>query len=398
MTQDNDPWGNNPRNTDGNDFGAVLSKLKDGLFGKQGGNQDPKQPNPNHDNGGKVGLPDFPKKLILPIAAVAVIGWGATGIYILPEGFNGVELMFGKYSETATQPGFNTRWPYPVGSVTKVDIGSIKNLTVGGKANSSEGQMLTADENIVEVSLSVQYKIGKAENYLFNVNEPETVLRETLISSIREVVGGSSVDYVLTDGRAEWPSKVRESLVHTLKGFNVGFDILRVELRDAKAPPEVQAAFDDAVKAREDAERYKLQAEAYENKQVPLARGQAKEITEHAAAYKAEVVAKANGEATRFNDILSSYRLAPAVTRDRLYIETLQDVYQNVNNVVVATGKDAPVMYLPMGQNNAIAPMPATKATPKADSDKETTNSRFNYSDTTQETPAKTTTTKRLTR
>ncbi len=355
MTQDNDPWGNNPRNTDSNELASVLSKLKDRLFGG-GGNQ----PDNNHASGGKNSLPTVPKKAILPILVVAALGYGASGVYILQEGFHGVELTFGKYSETAIQPGFNFRWPTPIGSVDTVDIGSLKNLTVGSSEN-NEGQMLTSDENIVEVSLSVQYKIGNAEKYLFNVNEPETVLRETLISSIREVVGSSNVDYVLTDGRAEWPAKVQENLISTLNGFNVGLDILRVKLSKAKAPREVQEAFDDAVKAREDAARYQLQAEAYQNKEIPLARGEAKRITEQAEAYKAEVVAKATGEATRFDEVLKTYQLAPQVTRDRMYIETLQNVYSNVNNIVVATGENTPIMYLPMGQNGqgSAPPLPA---------------------------------------
>lgn len=394
MTQDNDPWGNNPRNTDGNDLSSAFNRLKDSLFGNQGGGDNNA---PKHNNSGN-GFPAFPKKLILPAAVVALMGWGATGVYILPEGFHGVELAFGKYTETATQPGFNSRWPYPIGSVTKVDIGSIKNLTVGGN-NNSEGQMLTADENIVEVSLSVQYKIDTAENYLFNVNDPETVLRETLISSIREVVGGSTVDYVLTDGRAEWPARVRESLVSTLKGFDVGFDILRVELRDAKAPAAVQAAFDDAVKAREDRDRYKLQAEAYQNEKIPLARGQAQEILEQAQGYKASSIAKATGEASRFDDVLVSYQLAPQITRDRLYIETLQEVYKNVNNIVVATGENAPMMYLPVGQNTTATPMPLpTKAS--AENKRSTTLSPTTYRRTYETTPvpAPTQSTKRLTR
>ncbi|MBS9778030.1 MAG: FtsH protease activity modulator HflK [Gammaproteobacteria bacterium] len=359
MTQDNDPWGNNPRNTENNELGAIVSKIKDSLFGS-GGNGGSEDKSPS--NGFPSGLSP---KAIAPIAAIALLGWFSTGVYILPEGSHGVELTFGKYSETATQAGFNFRMPYPIGSVDKVDIGSLKSLSVGSSGGSTEGQMLTSDENIVEISLSVQYKIGNAESYLFNVNNPELVLKETLISSIREVVGSSTVDYVLTNGRAEWPARVRESLAETLKGFDVGFDIIRVELRNAKAPEEVQDAFDDAVKAREDADRYKLQAEAYQNKQVPLARGKAKEITEQAEGYKASVIAKATGEANRFGEILATYKIAPSVTRDRMYIEALQSVYQNVNNVVVATGKDAPVMYLPMTSNNAtqnsgtnIAPLP----------------------------------------
>lgn len=229
--------------------------------------------------------------------------------------------------------------------------------------------MLTSDENIVEVSLSVQYRIGKAEDYLFNVNEPEKVLRETLISSIREVVGGNNVDYILTNGRAEWPNKVRENLIETLDGFNVGFHIARVELRDAKAPAAVQEAFDDAVKAREDAERYKLQAEAYRNKKIPLARGEAKQILEQAAGYKESVIAKATGEAQRFDEILKTYQLAPQVTRDRMYIDTLQKVYASVNNIVVATGDNAPMLYLPVdkgaGQPSAM-PLPTPAPQPTA--------------------------------
>lgn len=367
MTQDNDPWGDNPRNTDNNELGAVLGKLKDSFFGNGGGNHHGEEPQSPQSFSG---MPKFSGKAIAPIAAVAVLAWISTGIYILPEGSHGVELTFGKYSETATQAGFNLRKPFPMGSVDKVDVESVKTLSVGSSNGNSEGQMLTSDENIVEISLSVQYKINNAEAYLFNVNNPEQVLKEALISSIREVVGGSDVDYVLTDGRAEWPAKVQENLIDTLKGFDVGFDILRVELRNAKAPIEVQAAFDDAVKAREDADRYKLQAEAYRNKKIPLARGQAKQITEEAEGYKASTIAKAVGEASRFNDILATYQLAPKVTRDRMYLETLQSVYENVNNVVVATGDNAPVMYLPMGQGDkspAVLPAsPQSRATEKA--------------------------------
>lgn len=358
MTQDNDPWGNNPRNTDGNDLTSLLHKFKDSLFGG-GGSEGDRAP---QNSGG--GLPTLPKKAIAPLAAAVGLGWLATGFYILPEGFHGVELTFGRYSQTTAQSGVNFRWPTPVGSEITVDIGSLRTLSVGSSKGNSEGQMLTSDENIVEISLSVQYKVGKAEDYLFNVNNPEQVLKESLISSIREVVGASKVDYILIDGRTEWPAKVRENLVATLEGFKVGFEILRVELSEAKAPLEVQDAFDDAVKAREDADRYKLQAEAYQNKEVPLARGQAKQIIEQAEAYKASIVAKATGEATRFDEVLKTYRLAPQVTRDRLYIETLQKVYENVNNVVVATGENAPLMYLPVGQNTGVStplPLPTQK-------------------------------------
>ncbi|PIE45236.1 MAG: FtsH protease activity modulator HflK [Gammaproteobacteria bacterium] len=388
MTQDNDPWGNDPRNTDGSSIGSILDKLKKGLLGGADKHSGSGRGGPGDDNSGDnnprkqsgqgpgVKFPSLSNKAIAPIVVLALLGWGSTGVYILPEGFHGVELTFGRYTETAVQPGFNYRMPYPIGDVTKVDIGSLKNLSVGSRNGNTEGQMLTSDENIVEVSLSVQYKVGDAEKYLFNVNEPEKVLKETLISSIREVVGGSKVDYVLTDGRAEWPAKVRDNLVNTLKGFKVGFHIARVELRDAKAPKEVQEAFDDAVKAREDAERYKLQAEAYQNEKLPLARGKAKAILEQAEGDKASFIAQATGEANRFDALLTSYQMAPNVTRDRMYIETLQNVYQKVNNVVVATGKNAPLLYLPvnggMANTNTMPPvLPTGEENPKADDKKQ---------------------------
>lgn len=338
MFQDNDPWGKNPKNVESNELTSFLKNIKKML----GFNKNQENNNSNQ--------PPIPVKTIVPLAGVAIIIWLSSGIYVLPEGFHGVEQRFGRYTQTAINPGFNYHLPSPIGRVIKVDIGSIKNLTVG-KEGSSEGQMLTSDENIVEVGLSVQYRIGAAEKYLFNVKNPEKVLRETFISSIREVVGGSSVDYVLTDGRAEWPAKVMDNLVNTLAGFNIGFEILRVELRDAKAPAAVQAAFDDAVKAREDAERYKLQAQAYENKEIPLAHGKVARIKEQAEAYKSSVIAKAQGEAARFNAVLQAYQNAPDITRERMYLDTLQTVYSKANNIIVATGdKTAPVMYLPLNQ------------------------------------------------
>jgi len=354
MSRDNDPWGNEPRNTDTNDFAAIIEQLKKRFLGGQ------HNPNQSPNSGSEFpGLPKLPPKAIGAIAAIALAAWLSTGIYVLPEGFNGVELTFGRYSETAKVPGFNYHWPTPIGMVTKVDIGSLKNLSIGTNNSSVEGQMLTSDENIVEVSLSVQYKIANPQKYLFKVREPEKILRESMISSIREVVGGSGVDYILTDGRAEWPQMVRGNLIKTLNGFDVGLNIVRIESGEAKAPEQVQAAFEDAVKAREDGDRYKLQAEAYRNKQVPLARGQATQIIQGAEGDKAEIIAKATGEASRFNAVLQAYRLAPEVTRERMYLDTLQNVYTKVNNIILATDGKAPIVYL----------SPSTKQPIKIDSE-----------------------------
>lgn len=359
MSQDNDPWGNRPKNTEGNELSGILNKLKESFLG--GGNNN--QPDGNKPNG-KSEL-HIPKKAIAPILGIAVLLWGASGIYILQEGFHGVELTFGKHTETAVQPGINFHKPYPIGKVNKVDVGSLKTIDTGGASGNSRRQILTSDENIVEVSLAVQYRVGNAEDFLFNLNGPERVLGEALASSVREVVGANNVDYVLTEGRSEWPALVKQNLVDTLERYQSGILVERVELRDAKAPDEVQAAFDDAVKAREDAERYVLQAQAYRNQQIPLARAQAKEITERAETHKAEVIARATGETTRFNDILTNYRMAPEITRDRMYIETLQSVYSRVNNVIVDTGENAPILYLPVGENQGKTEAPVPVNAPR---------------------------------
>lgn len=349
MTQDNDPWRKNPKQNSGGDFLGLLEDFKDSLLGKKGGG----------DQGGDSNHPrssrPINKNLIMVGVGVVFMLWLSTGFYVVNEGFKGVELLFGKHSGT-DDSGLRWHVPKPLGTAIQVDTGSINSFEVGSSGRGSEkneGQMLTSDENIVEISLSVQYRVAFPEDYLFNVNEPEKVLSETTISSIREVVGGNTVDYILTDGRSEWPSQVKQSLIDTLQNFNVGIEVLRVELRDARAPKEVQDAFDDAVKAREDAEGYKLQAEAYQNKQVPLAQGEAERKIQAAEAYKAEAISKATGEAKRFVALLGSYRTAPSVTRDRMYIETLQNVYSNVSNVIVDTNGDSPLIYLPIGQGEA---------------------------------------------
>ncbi len=350
MTQENDPWGKEPRNTKNSDIEAIFSQIKK-IFGGSGGSQ-----NSNKASSGDSSDTPSPK-LIMGVVGFLLLGWAATGLYIVEEGFNGVETLLGKHSET-TESGWRYHIPYPVGNVTKVDVGSVKTITVGttDKSSQEEGQMLTSDENIVEVGLSVLYRIKNPENYLFKVNNPELVLKETLVSSIREVVGGNGVDYILTNGRGEWPAKVKENLIATLEVFEVGIEVEQVLLKEAKAPSEVQDAFDDAVKAREDAEKYKIQAEAYKNNQIPKARGQAKVITEAAEGYKQEVISKATGEADRFNNILTSYKKAPKVTRDRMYLETMSELYSNSKNILLDTDKNAPMLYMPINSNGTNIP------------------------------------------
>lgn len=345
MSQDNDPWGPSPKNTNSQDLNTVFEPIKKLLgMGKNGGG--------HHDDdnrGGRSNFPDLNPKLILIGATALLALWFiGTGVYVVKEGSRGIETVFGKHSATE-ESGLRWHWPYPIGQVQVIDVQSVETLTVGtsaGADNSAEGQMLTSDENIVEIGLAVQYRIGVPENYLFKVNEPVKLLKESTMSSIREVVGANTMDEVLTKERSTWPDEVKQILRKNLETYQAGIDVIGVELKEAKAPADVQDAFDDVVKAREDAERFKQEAEAYRNKKVPLARGQAGQVLQQAEAYKESVIAEAEGQAKRFDEVLKTYLKAPQITRDRLYLETMQRVYSNSSNVILDTGTNAPILYM----------------------------------------------------
>lgn len=287
------------------------------------------------------------------VLGVALIGWAATGFYIVPEGQTGIVTTFGRYSD-ATMPGFHWRFPAPVQNMQLVDVSSVRttNIGVAQRTNrTSEALMLTDDENIVDVQFAVQYRIKSGEgakDYLFNTRNPDVSVTQAAESAMREVVGAKSMDSVLFESKAEIAEDVRKLMQAMLDRYGTGIEVMSVAIQNAQPPEPVQAAFNDAVKAGQDRERSINLGEAYMNAVIPKAEGTASRLKEEAAAYKARVVETARGDADRFASVFEEYRKAPEVTRDRLYVDAMRDVYRNVTKVVVDAKGGNNLLYLPL--------------------------------------------------
>jgi len=341
-----DPWGGGG-DQGPPDLDEVVKKMQDkfgSLFGgKKGG---------GGAGGGKPGG-SFGIGLIV---IVAVFAWAVSGIYTIEEGKRGVVLQFGAYKET-TLPG--PHW-YPrfIQSVEEVDISSIRDATIGYRSSGTsrkavspverESLMLTQDENIVDVQMAVQYKVKNASDYLFKVDDPDTTLRQATESAIREVIGKNNMEFVLTEGRTEISRRVHDLTQEILDRYQTGLEITSINMQNAQPPEPVQAAFDDAVKAREDNARLKNEAEAYANDIIPKAQGQAARDIAEANAYKEKVIAEAKGETSRFLNLLSEYKKAPEVTRKRLYLETVESVMENTSKIMVDVKGSNNLLYLPL--------------------------------------------------
>ncbi|AOE87755.1 FtsH protease activity modulator HflK [Pseudomonas sp. TCU-HL1] len=353
-----DPWGGR-RGGDRKgppDLDEAFRKLQDslnGLFGsgkKRGGGD---------DGGGRSGGFGL---LGIGLALLAVV-WLYSAVYVVDEQEQAVVLRFGKYYETVG-PGLNIYFP-------PIDRKFQENVT-RERAYSKQGQMLTEDENIVEVPLTVQYKISNLQDFVLNVDQPEVSLQHATESALRHVVGSTEMDQVLTEGRELMASEIKERLQRFLDTYRTGITVTQVNVQSAAAPREVQEAFDDVIRAREDEQRAKNQAEAYANAVVPEARGQAQRIIEDANGYRDEVIARAEGEADRFSKLLTEYHKAPEVTRQRLYLETMQDVLGSTSKVLV-TGKEGQnnLLYLPLDKmidNRGGSSAPAAPAASAASS------------------------------
>mgnify|MGYP003973340941 FL=1 len=290
------------------------------------------------------------------IFILAFIVWMATGIYIIDPAERGVVLRFGAF-QTSTTQGPHWHIPYPIESVYKVNVEQVRSAEIGFRnaqnsysgGVSSESLMLTRDENMVDVKLAVQYKIANAQDYLFNVSNPELTLSHVVQSIIRQVVGDNTMDFVLTTGRDQVAQDVKMASQTLINDYGLGIQITAVTMQDAQPPVQLKPAFDDVVKAREDEQRYINEARAYANDIVPKARGASQRLLAEAEAYKSEVVSKSEGEAYRFTQILTEYTKAPGVTKERLYRETLEDVLSNTNKVIVDSNSNS-LMYLPIDQ------------------------------------------------
>lgn len=330
-----------------------VQKRLGGLFGGGGG----------AGGGGKSGGGSgASNKFGLVIGLLAAIGlWAWQSIYIVEQGIVGVELRFGEYSET-TQAGLQWAW-WPIEEVVMVNTQKVNTVEVGYRTSGRNRQsssvprealMLTADENIVDIKLAVQFNVKEPENLVFNVAEypfdTEAVVRGSTESALREVVGGNTMDFVLTDGRPEVAQRTRSLLQTILDRYQTGINIIAVEMQDAQPPKEVKAAFDDAVKAREDQITLINQAEAYSNDILPRARGGSARIIQQAEGYKAAVIARSEGEASRFSQILKEYEQAPDITRDRLYLESMEQVLSNSSKLMIDQKGGNNVIYLPLDQ------------------------------------------------
>ena len=358
-----DPWGG--RGDQGPpDLDEVVRKMQQKLGGLFGGRR-----------GGGSGGPGL-AGLGLVLVLVAIV-WLASGFYIVDAGKRGVVLRFGAYTE-ATMPGPHWHIPYPVEQVKIVDVEQRRFVEIGYRSAGGgqaavvvprEALMLTKDENIVNVQIAVQYQVSDPRQYLFNVRDPDAVLKQTAESAIREVIGQSQMDFVLKEGRAEVVSKTKALMQRVLDQYEAGLLVSDVNLQDAQPPEEVQGAFSDAIKAREDKERLKNEAETYANEVVPKARGAAARQLQEAEAYKASLVAKAEGETSRFLALLKEYKKAPEVTRKRLYMEAIESVLGNANKVIIDSGDASNIMYLPLDKmlQGAAAGLPRFNQSTSAD-------------------------------
>ena len=280
--------------------------------------------------------------LVVGGALLLIAGWLGSGTYRVDEAERGVVLRFGAFQKL-TQPGMNWHLPWPIESVVKINIGETKSLPY-------RGSMLTRDENIVDVEIVVQFRRTDPKGFLFNMLDPEDTLTDVAASAIREVVGRNLLDFILTDGRTQVAHETQDLLQATLDSYGAGVTVYEVNLQEANFPREVEGAVQDAIKAREDRERKILEAESYSNGILPTARGEAEKRRQEAEAYRAETIANAEGEADRFEQVLAQYKQAPAVTRERMYIETLESILASSAKVLVDTGSGNNVFYLPLEQ------------------------------------------------
>lgn len=343
---DSDPWGGKNNGSGPPDLDEVFKKFQEqlsGLFGsgKSGG---------SGKDGGTSGS-GFNGLVAVVIGAIVLGVWLATGFYKINEGETGVILRFGAYQDVAAS-GLHWRIPTPVDDVVVVNTGKIQNVRVGyggGRRGAADDSlMLTEDENIVDVKFALQYRIADPKAYVFNDSHPDLTLAQVATSAIREVVGKSKMNFVLTTGRDAVSSEVQTSVQGILDYYKTGLVLTSVNMQDAQPPEQVQAAFSDAVKAREDYQRIINEAEAYQNDVIPKARGEAARMMANANAYGAQAVAKAEGETSRFTQILTEYQKAPEVTRERLYLEAMETVLGSSHKVFMDTAGSNNIMVLPL--------------------------------------------------
>lgn len=353
-----------------------------GMFGRRGnGPNQPGGPNPPPPSlrqlGGGAGM----------LIGLALIAWLASGAFIVDPQFRGVVTRFGKFERIATE-GLNWRFPYPFEAHEMVNVSQVRNVDIGfvemggaKRRNPKESLVLTDDENIIDIQFVVQYEIKDPLEYLFNNRYPDEAVKQVAETAMREVVGKSKMDMVLSEGRGKVAADTQKLMQDILDRYKTGILIRRVNLQAAQAPEEVKAAFDDAVKAGQDRERLKNEGEAYANDVIPKARGAASRLLEEANGYRQTAVANAEGEAARFKQVLGEYERAPGVMRERMYLETVQQIMSATSKVMVDSKQSGNMLFLPLDRliqmnagNSTIGPdgMPITSAKPPAEAPERT--------------------------
>ena len=336
---DNDPWGGGRRggNQGPPDIDEVIKDLTKRLNGLFGG----KSPSSGGSAGGQSPNKNISGGFLAGIIAVGAVIWGFMGIYIVDEAERGVVLRFGKVLDTTVQPGL--AWNPPiVDEVSLVNVSELNAKTYENRA------MLTTDENIIDIEVTVQYLIEDPVKYVIAVENPELSLDNAAESAIRHVVGGNTMEQILTTGRDRVAADVEDRLQDYMNVYNTGIFVSQVNVVDAQPPDGVRAAFDDVIRAREDEQRAQNQAQQYANRVIPEARGEAQRQMEEANAYREEVIAKAEGDASRFNQLLAEYAKAPAVTRQRMYIDSLQDVMTSSSKIMIDVEGGNNMLYVPL--------------------------------------------------
>jgi membrane protease subunit HflK len=382
MSLNDHGWGNDPnrggggRNNQGppdlDELWRDFNKRLSGMLGKKRGGPS-NSGGDGGDNGGNGG-PSFPSLTpgqfgggIGLLLGLVLVVWFASGFYVVDASQRGVVLTLGKYSETS-EPGLRWRLPWPIQTHEVVNLTGVRTIEIGYRGSEKnkvpkEALMLTDDENIVSVQFAVQYLLKDPKDYIFNNRHPDDAVMQAAETAIREVVGKNKMDFVLYEGRDVIAANTQKLMQENLDRYQTGIQIRAVTMQSTQPPEQVQAAFDDAVKAGQDRERQKNEGEAYANDVIPRARGTASRLLQESEGYRARLIATAEGEAERFSKLYDEYAKAPEVTRQRLYLETMQQIYANTSKVMVDTKGGGNLLYLPLDKlmqaaGSSPAPMP----------------------------------------
>lgn len=330
---DQDPWKNKGNNQGPPDLDEVVRRMQEKLssiFGGGGGGKGKGKGSGNPGNSGTF--------LVVSIILLGLLAWEM--VYRIDPAERGVVMRFGQYI-SVLQPGPHIRFPRPIEQVVKVNVERIQTLT-------SDSAMLTGDENIVDVEVAIQYRIKDVKNYLFAIADPDVSVRRVTESAIRDIIGGSTLSFVITEGRAEIATNAKILIQQILDNYASGIDVTSVNMQPAKPPEQVKASFDDAIKAREDEQRKINEAEAYRNEVVERSAGEAARIRLDAEGYQKSVISQAEGEASRFSQLYTEYEKAPVVTRNRLYLDAMEQVMSSSSKVVMDNEGSSNLMYLPL--------------------------------------------------